>query len=159
MVLQRHVTSTRHSVELETKTRVTESAGRWGWVWVCLCNVPYVIFYSHKNIFLEAIGTHSAVANQIPNVSFFLSCFFQEAGCEELPLSVMLSCLSNVRQPFPQSKRPIVFPALAGIFERKLFIILDLEGGARGLGLIQTPPVCFPQLPRDLLGPLPPTRK
>ena len=126
----------------------------------CVCVMCHMsFFYSHKNIFLEAIGTHSAVANQIPNVSFFLSCFFQEAGCEELPLSVMLSCLSNVRQPFPQSKRPIVFPALAGIFERKLFIILDLEGGARGLRLIQSPPVCFPQVPRDLLGPLPPTRK
>lgn len=102
---------------------------------MCLCNVPYVIFYSHKNIFLQVIGTHSAVANQIPNVSLFLSCSFQEAGCEELPLSVMLSCLSNVRELFPQSKRPIVFSSFGRNFEEKavfrslLFIVLDLDCG------------------------------
>ena len=60
---------------------------------------------------------------------------------------------------FLRADARLFFPALAGIFERKLFIILDLEGGAWGLSLIQAPPVSFPQLPWDLLGPLPPTRK
>lgn len=89
----------RLAVKLETRMRGTRGPGRWGLAWVCLCNVPYVIFCSHKNISVEAIGTRSA--DQIPNVSLLLSCSFQEVGCEELPLSVMLSCLPNVRELFP----------------------------------------------------------
>lgn len=73
-------------------------------------------FYSHGNISLRVIGAHSAVANQIPNVSLFLSCSFQEAGREELPLSVMISCPSDVREPFPQSERPVVFSSLGRNF-------------------------------------------
>lgn len=83
----------------------------------CICVTRHMsFFYSHKSIFLEVIEGHSAVANHIPNVSFFLSCAFQGVGWEALPLSVMPSRLSNVRELFPRSKRPIVFSSFGRNF-------------------------------------------
>lgn len=56
--------------------------------------------YPHRNIVLEVTATRSTVANQIAHVSLFLAaCAFQEVGGEDLPLSVMLSGLSNVSVP------------------------------------------------------------
>lgn len=97
---ERHVTrmtrgETGGQDERDTRHRRT------GMTWACLCNVPYAIFHPHGNIFLEVIGAHSAVANQTPNVSLVLppAPSRRRAGGGALPLSVMLSRLSNVSAP------------------------------------------------------------
>lgn len=132
-------------------------------IWACLCKAPYVVFHPHRNIFLEVIGTHSAVANQIPNVSLFLlACAFQDAGGEALPLSVMLSCLSNVSAPALRANAQLFFQLWQEFFRESCFqstflpVVLDLAyGNVKGSCLIQSPYICFPKLPEDLPGTAP----
>lgn len=118
-------------------------------------------FYSHKNIFLKVIGTHSAVANQIPNVSLSPSCAFQEAAGEESPMSTMLSRLSDVTELFPQSKHPVVFSSPGREFREgataRLPLCVLFQGWHVGAGRRGSSPCTRmpPALPRDPLGTTP----